>query len=71
MWTVDVCLSGNAVGLTLEDWKKCSGEQQLELRQRARGELAGAGAHYLIDTLAGLPGIAQQITARLVRGERP
>jgi hypothetical protein len=39
--------------------------------QDARHKLLDAGAHYVIDTLAGLEGVIDQIEARLQAGERP
>ena len=39
--------------------------------QKAAGRLAGAGAHYVIDSVADLLPVIQAIEGRLARGERP
>lgn len=71
MWTVGLALSGSPAGLTLEDYRTASPEHLQHVRQRVTSELRGAGAHYVIDTVADLPALAQQIETRLARGETP
>ena len=55
-------------------------EQQLdelkssELRmrlQRAYDALSGSGAHYVIDTIADLPVVIEDVNRRLANGEKP
>jgi phosphonoacetaldehyde hydrolase len=70
-WTVGITASGNEVGLSLEEWLALP-----ETDRRARAERAGdvlrrAGAHYLIDTVADLPPVIDQIEHRMAAGERP
>jgi phosphonoacetaldehyde hydrolase len=70
-WTVGVTASGNGVGLSLDEWNALPPADR-----RLRADLAGdalrrAGAHYLIDTVAALPGVLDEIEARMARGERP
>jgi phosphonoacetaldehyde hydrolase len=70
-WTVGVTASGNGVGLSLDAWHALSPADR-----RLRADLAGdvlrrAGAHYLIDTVAALPDVLDEIEARMARGERP
>lgn len=70
-WTVGVAVSGNAVGLTLAQWQALTPEAQDELRRVATAKLAGAGAHYVIDSVADLLPVLDDIAARLERGEKP
>ncbi|MFM9745614.1 HAD-IA family hydrolase, partial [Streptomyces brasiliscabiei] len=39
MWTVGVALSGNAVGLTEQEWAACSNDEQLQLTRQAYRQL--------------------------------
>jgi len=40
-------------------------------RDRAYGRMAQTGAHYVVDTIADVPPLLDQINARLAAGERP
>ncbi|MBM7457188.1 phosphonoacetaldehyde hydrolase [Oceanisphaera litoralis] len=71
MWTVALAVSGNEVGLSLEDWQALAPAEQRRLRDRAHARLATTGAHYVVDTIAELPAVIADIEARLARGERP
>ncbi|AEY00029.1 phosphonoacetaldehyde hydrolase [Oceanimonas sp. GK1] len=71
MWTVALAVSGNEVGLSLEDWQALAPDEQQRLCSQAHARLAGTGAHYVIDTIAELPGVIDDINGRLARGERP
>lgn len=71
MWTVGLSASGNAVGLSAEDWQALDPAQQAARRAPAEAMLRAAGAHYVIDTLADLPAVLDAIEARLAAGERP
>ena len=71
MWTVGVALSGNAVGLTEQEWAACSNDEQAVLTRQAYQHLYQAGAHFVIDSLADIEPVLMQIEARLARGERP
>lgn len=71
MWTVAVAVSGNAVALGLDEWQALSENAKSELRHRAHESLRATGAHFVIDTVAELPGVLDEIEARLARGERP
>ncbi|WP_116474879.1 phosphonoacetaldehyde hydrolase [Zobellella maritima] len=71
MWAVAVAVSGNEVGLSLSDWQALAEAEQARLRRQAHERLAAAGAHYVIDTIAELPGVIEDIEARLARGEQP
>jgi len=71
MWTVAVAVSGNQTGLTLAEWQALAPAQQRDRAETARSELAGSGAHYVIDTVAQLPQVMVQINHRLAGGEHP
>ena len=71
MWTVGVALSGNETGLTLDEVMALPEAERLRRRDRAADRLLGWGAHYVVDTVAELPGVLRQIDARLQGGDRP
>jgi len=71
MWTVGVALSGNALGLSPEQWQALPADRQAALRETAGRQLQSAGAHYVIDTVAELLPCLDDIEQRLARGERP
>jgi phosphonoacetaldehyde hydrolase len=70
-WTVGVAASGNAMGLSAE------GFAALEPGERARRlaacgqRLTDAGAHYVIDSVADLMEVVDDVERRLAAGERP
>ncbi|MFS2124512.1 phosphonoacetaldehyde hydrolase [Pseudomonas sp. Pseusp97] len=71
MWTVALTCSGNALGLTYEQYKALPAEK-LELERRRIGQMfEGSRPHYLIDTIVELPAVIADINARLARGEMP
>jgi phosphonoacetaldehyde hydrolase len=71
MWTVGVALSGNEAGWTLDEYERASSAERARRRAFACARLFGAGAHYVIDTLAELPEVVATIDLRLARGETP
>ena len=71
MWTVALRLSGNLLGLTWEEYCTLSSERLSSERQRIDSIFAPSRPHYLIDTIADLPPIINDINARLARGESP
>ena len=70
-WTVGVTASGNAVGLTLPEWQDLAPARRRALCERAGEMLTAAGAHYLVETVADLPPVLEDIDRRLALGERP
>ena len=70
-WAVGISVSGNAFGLTREETTALAPEDFERRRAAAVKRLEGAGAHYVIDSVADLMPIAREIEARLERGERP
>lgn len=70
-WTVGLAVSGNEVGMSYEAWQNCTSEEQSQLKTKAYNTMQGSGAHYVIDTIADLPSILDQIEKRLTQGEKP
>lgn len=71
MWSVGLAVSGNEFGATWEEYQQMTAEAIATRREQAAEKLYAAGAHYVVDTLADLPGVIADINARLARGERP
>ena len=70
-WTVAVTVSGNEVGLSKAEWDALSLEEQNQLREKATEALKKSGAHYIIDSVADLEPVIQEIEQRIQAGERP
>lgn len=71
MWTVAVALSGNANGLSLEQFNALSEDEQALIAKKARQQMAMSGAHYVIDSVADLPAVVADINAKLAAGITP
>ncbi|GAA5232172.1 phosphonoacetaldehyde hydrolase [Verticiella sediminum] len=71
MWSIGLMLSGNAAGLDLAAYEALDPAERETHRQRARTELERGRPHFLIDTVADLPAVLDEIALRLTRGERP
>ena len=71
MWAVAVTRSGNEVGLSLEELAALPGLEVEDRIAAARARLAAHGPHYIIESVAGLLPVIDDITARLARGDRP
>jgi phosphonoacetaldehyde hydrolase len=70
-WTVGVAVTGNVFGLTPAESDALSPENFAMRRAAACGSLTRAGAHFVIDGVADLPEILDEIEGALARGERP
>jgi phosphonoacetaldehyde hydrolase len=71
-WGVGVSRYSNYMDMdTLEEADSLSDEEIARRHEITRDILRKAGAHYVIDSLADLPGVIDDINARLARGERP
>ncbi|MCW2306861.1 phosphonoacetaldehyde hydrolase [Rhodobium gokarnense] len=68
-WTVGVALSGNEAGLSLEEYGALGDADRRALREKAGSVLADAD--YVIDTVADLLPVMDEIDRRLAAGERP
>jgi phosphonoacetaldehyde hydrolase len=71
MWTVGLACSGNEVGMSYDEWTALSPEAQAPLREKAADKLRRAGAHYVIDTVADILEVVDEIEARLAAGDTP
>jgi phosphonoacetaldehyde hydrolase len=64
-WSIGIAGTGNMIGLSLEDFHALpEGERESRLA-KARAELQNAGAHYVVDTLAEIHSVLDDIDVRL------
>ena len=70
-WTIGVSRTGNMVGLTEQDWHALPDAERASRLQDSRRKLLDAGAHYVVDTLAEIDRVLDQIEVRLEAGDRP
>ncbi|RBP17654.1 phosphonoacetaldehyde hydrolase [Roseiarcus fermentans] len=70
-WSVGVALTGNAFGLDEEETEALSEEDYEARVAAAYARLTRAGAHYVVDSVADLVDILDEIEGRLARGDRP
>ena len=70
-WTVAVVASGNEMGLTLAEWDALSNAERHARRQAATARLREARPDFLVDTVAELPVVLEEIETRLAAGARP
>jgi len=70
-WTVGVTASGNEVGLSWDAWSALDADARRAATDRAGRVLLAAGADYLVETVAGLPAVLDDIERRLAAGETP
>src|SRR4029077_17519425 len=52
VWTIGVARTGNMVGLSVEDFAALAAAEHASRLERARKQLAAAGAHEVIDAVA-------------------
>jgi phosphonoacetaldehyde hydrolase len=71
MWSVGLAVSGNEVGLGLAEWQALPAREQQALRHAAAARLAAAGAHYVIDSIADIAPVLDDIDRRLAQAEKP
>jgi phosphonoacetaldehyde hydrolase len=71
MWTIGITVTGNEIGLPLEEWKALSSDVQMQRQEMAARRLMCAGAHFTAPSLAECPGILDEIERRIAAGERP
>jgi len=70
-WTVGLAKTGNEIGLNEQEISQLPPEQLRKKLARARERLYKAGAHYVVDTIAEVPQVVEDIEERLRRGDRP
>jgi phosphonoacetaldehyde hydrolase len=71
MWSVGVTATGNEVGLSELQLAALPAEGRMRRLEQAGNNLKAAGAHYVIDCVADLQPVLDQIDRRLAAGERP
>jgi phosphonoacetaldehyde hydrolase len=71
MWSIGLAISGNEIGLTLEEWRGLPALEQGRRRAAAYGRMYQTGAHYVVDGITDIMPCLEDIEARLARGERP
>lgn len=71
MWTVAVTKSGNELGLSEAEVAELTAEELRHRLAAASERLARVGTHYVIESVAELLPVVDEIEARLARGERP
>lgn len=70
-WSVGVALTGNVFGLDADETDALSDDELEARRAEAYGKLTRAGAHFVIDSVADLPDVLDEIEGAMARGERP
>jgi phosphonoacetaldehyde hydrolase len=70
-WSVGVALTGNVFGLDAAETDALSHDELEGRRAEAYGKLTRAGAHFVIDSVADLPEVLDEIEGAMARGERP
>jgi len=69
MWTIGLAVSGNEVGMMLDEWRALPPAEQKIKRARAYTRMQQCGAHYTVDTIADIMPCIDDIQARIRRGE--
>jgi phosphonoacetaldehyde hydrolase len=64
-WSIGVAGTGNGIGLSRDEFEALSSSERHARVERARDELERAGAHYVVDTVAELDPVLDDIDARL------
>ena len=70
-WTVGVAVSGNALGLSYEDLVALPQKDSIHLIESARKTMQAMQPDYVIDSVADLLPVIDQINRRLDLGEKP
>ncbi|QTL04781.1 phosphonoacetaldehyde hydrolase [Aquabacter sp. L1I39] len=70
-WSVGVALTGNVFGLDAAETEALSHDELEARRAEAYGKLTRAGAHFVIDGVADLREVLDEIEGAMARGERP
>ncbi len=64
LWTVAVAVSGNEVGLSLDEWSALDADARTHLRNAARSRVQHFDADFIVDTVAELGDVVRAIEAR-------
>jgi phosphonoacetaldehyde hydrolase len=71
MWTIGLALSGNEIGLPLEEVRKLDPADLARRSERAYTRMRQVGGHYVVDSIADVMPCLDAIEERMARGERP
>jgi len=71
MWTVGLAKTGNELGLTEQETAALEPKVLQGKLDRAYQRFRQAGAHFVVDSIAEVPSILDEINVRLAHGERP
>ena len=70
-WAIGLAISGNEVGVQLEEWTSFPDALKQKHRDRIYPTMYQRGAHYVVDTIADLMPCLDDIEARMKRGDKP
>ncbi|MEZ6129258.1 MAG: phosphonoacetaldehyde hydrolase [Planctomycetaceae bacterium] len=70
-WTVGVTRTGNGVGLSVSDLAALPATDIADRCAKAEASLHGAGAHFIVESVADLGPVLEQIDQQLTDGQRP
>ena len=70
-WAIGLAISGNEVGVQLDEWNAFSEELKQRHRDRIYPTMYQRGAHDVVDSIADLVPCLDDIELRLKRGEKP
>lgn len=70
-WAVSVVKTGNEIGLSRAQWAALSESERQARFEAAKAKFLSLGAHYVIDSVADLLPVIDEISGRIERGERP
>jgi phosphonoacetaldehyde hydrolase len=70
-WSVGVLRSSSDVGCSEKEWEALATAERTRKLAACREKLLAAGAHAVVETLAELPALLNDIDNRLSRGEKP
>lgn len=66
VWSIGVAGTGNGIGLSFDEFQALPPDERGARVEKARRELEQAGAHYVVDSLAELDPVLDDIDARLM-----
>ena len=70
-WAIGLAKTGNEVGLNAQELAALSAEEVQRKVERATDSLAKSGAHYVVESIADVLPIIEEIEQRLKMGDRP
>jgi phosphonoacetaldehyde hydrolase len=71
VWSVGVARSSNEVGCTEQEWAALPRAEQVRRVLLCKEKLLAAGAHAVVETLAELPTLLEELNERVAQGEKP